>query len=308
MIDLSARIGDLELTTPIVAASGTYGYGLEYDGLVDWSRLGGISVKGLSAEPSVGHPAPRMVETPGGMLNAIGLQNVGAEVFLRDKLPKLRSIAAHGPRIIINCWGNTTEDFVRIVERLEGIEGIDVLELNLSCPHKHEWGGVLAADAGVTAAVVTAVRARTKQRLWVKLSPNVTDITEIARAAEAAGADALTVMNTVRGMVIDVEKRRPALANGSGGLSGPAIRPVAVYMVWQAVGAVAIPVVGAGGISSGRDAAEFLMAGASACQVGTASLYDPAAPVRIAEELAKVLAGLGESRVQDIIGCARRPV
>ncbi|MBI5504816.1 MAG: dihydroorotate dehydrogenase [Deltaproteobacteria bacterium] len=303
MIDLSARVGDLELATPIVAASGTYGYGLEYDGLVDWSRLGGISVKGLSAEPSKGHPAPRMVETPAGMLNAIGLQNIGAEAFLRDKLPRLRTL---GPRIIINCWGNTTEDFIRIVEGLEAAEGIDVLELNLSCPHKHEWGGVLAADAGVTAAVVSAVRSRTRRRLWVKLSPNVTDITEIARAAEAAGADALTVMNTVRGMVIDVEKRRPALANGSGGLSGPAIRPVAVYMVWQTVGAVTIPVVGAGGIISGHDAAEFLMAGAAACQVGTASLYDPAAPARIAGELAKVIASLGESRVRDLIGCARK--
>lgn len=306
MIDLSVRVGDLELVTPIIAASGTYGYGLEVDGLVDWSKLGGVAVKGLSAEPSKGHPAPRMVETPGGMLNAIGLQNIGAEVFLRDKLPGLRTLCGQGPKLIVNCWGNTTDDFVRIVERLEGVDGIDVLELNLSCPHKHEWGGVLAADAGVTASVVAAARARTSRRLWVKLSPNVTDITEIARAAEAAGADGLTVMNTVRGMVIDVDNRRPALANGSGGLSGPAIRPVAVYMVWQTVGAVAIPVIGVGGIASGRDAAEFLMAGAAACQVGTASLYDPAAPVRIAAELAKVASGLGELRVRDLIGCARK--
>lgn len=305
MVDLRVRVGDLELATPIVAASGTYGYGIEYDGLVDWSQLGAIAIKGLSAEPSTGHPAPRMVETPGGMLNAIGLQNIGAEAFLRDKLPGLRGVRALGPRVVVNCWGNTTEDFVRIVERLEGVEDLDVLELNLSCPHKHEWGGVLAADPGVTGKVVGSVRARTKRRLWVKLSPNVTDITEIARAAEGAGADALTVMNTVRGMVIDVENRRPALANGSGGLSGPAIRPVAVYMVWQTVGAVSIPVVGAGGIACGRDAAEFLMAGAAACEVGTASLYDPAAPARIAGELAKVIAALGEKRAADLIGCAR---
>jgi len=306
LIDLRVSVGDLELATPIVAASGTYGYGVEYDGLVDWSLLGGVAVKGLSAEPSTGHPAPRMVETPGGMLNAIGLQNVGAQAFIRDKLPRLRTLRSLGPRIVVNCWGNTTDDFVRVVESLAGVEGIDVLELNLSCPHKHEWGGVLAADAGVTASVVGAVRARTKRRLWVKLSPNVTDITEIARAAEAAGADALTVMNTVRGMVIDVEKRRPALANGSGGLSGPAIRPVAVYMVWQSVGAVAIPVVGVGGIASGHDVVEFLMAGAAACEVGTASLYDPSAPARIARQLADVVAGLGESRARDLIGCARK--
>ena len=305
MIDLRVRVGDLELATPIIAASGTYGYGIEYDGLVDWSRLGGIAIKGLSADPSAGHPAPRMVETPAGMLNAIGLQNIGADEFLDRKLPGLRSIRAQGPKLIVNCWGNTTTDFVRIVDRLEGVAEIDVLELNLSCPHKHEWGGVLAADAGVTGKVVAAVRARTRRRLWVKLSPNVTDITEIARAAEGAGADALTVMNTVRGMVIDVESRRPALANGSGGLSGPAIRPIAVYMVWQTVGAVSIPVIGAGGIAAGRDAAEFLMAGAAACEVGTASLYDPAAPARIACELSKVIAGLGETRAADLVGCAR---
>ena len=299
MADLRTSVGDLEFATPVIAASGTYGYGVEYDGLVDWSLVGGVSVKGLSAEPSKGHASPRMVETPGGMLNAIGLQNVGARAFLRDKLPALRTF---GPRVIVNCWGNTTADFERVVDALEGAEGIDALELNLSCPHKHEWGGVLAADPKTTAAVLGAVRRRTRRRLWVKLSPNVTDITEIARVVEGEGADAVTLINTLRGLVVDIEKRRPALANGAGGLSGPAIKPVALYMVWQTAKAVRIPVVGAGGIRSGRDAVEFLLAGARAVEVGTASLYDPNAPARIAAEIGDVLQSLGETSVASIIG------
>jgi dihydroorotate dehydrogenase (NAD+) catalytic subunit len=298
-VDLRTSVGTLDLATPVIAASGTFGYGVEYDGLVDWTKVGGVSVKGLSAEPSKGHSAPRMVETPGGMLNAIGLQNIGAEAFLRDKLPKL---AGYGPRVIVNCWGNTTPDFVRVVEALEGAEGIDALELNLSCPHKHEWGGVLAADPKLTHDVISQVRSRTKRRLWVKLSPNVTDVTEIAKVAEGAGADAVTLINTLRGLVVDIEKRRPALANGSGGLSGPAIKPVALYMVWQTARAIGIPVVGAGGITSGRDAVEFLMAGARAVEVGTASLYDPNATARITGEIETVLAGLGETSVERIIG------
>ena len=301
-VDLSTTVGTLELATPVIAASGTFGYGVEYDGLVDWSRIGGVSVKGLSAEASQGHSAPRMVETPGGMLNAIGLQNIGAAAFLRDKLPRLRGF---GPRVIVNCWGNTTADFERVVDALEGADGIDALELNLSCPHKHEWGGVLAADPKTTAEVVGAVRKRTRRPLWVKLSPNVTDIVEIAKVVEGAGADAVTLINTLRGLVVDVSSRRPALANGSGGLSGPAIKPVALYMVWQTARAVGIPVVGAGGITSGRDAVEFLMAGARAVEIGTASLYDPNAVARIADEISSVLAELGESSVSGIIGTLR---
>lgn len=298
--DLRTTVGSIEFATPVIAASGTFGYGVEYDGLVDWARVGGVSVKGLSAEPSKGHSAPRMVETPGGMLNAIGLQNIGAAAFLRDKLPRL---AAFGPRVIVNCWGNTTADFEKVVDALEGADGIDALELNLSCPHKHEWGGgVLAADPKVTREVVSSIRRRTRRPVWVKLSPNVTDVTEIARVVEGEGADAVTLINTLRGLVVDVEKRRPALANGSGGLSGPAIKPVALYMVWQTARAVGIPVVGAGGIASGRDAVEFLMAGARAVEVGTASLYDPGAVSRIAGEISDVLAGLGEASVESIIG------
>ncbi|HEY2775739.1 MAG TPA: dihydroorotate dehydrogenase [Candidatus Binatia bacterium] len=298
-VDLSTKVGALELATAVIAASGTFGYGIEYDGLVEWPLIGAVSVKGLSAEPSKGHASPRMVETPGGMLNAIGLQNIGAAAFLRDKLPKLRTL---GPRVIANCWGNTTADFERVVDVLGSADGIDALELNLSCPHKHEWGGVLAADPKTTAEVISAVRRRTRRPLWVKLSPNVTDITEIARVAEGEGADALTLINTLRGLAIDIETRRPSLANGSGGLSGPAIKPVALYMVWQTARAVGIPVVGAGGIRSGRDAVEFLMAGARAVEVGTASLYDPDAVARIAREIGDVVAGLGESSVTSIIG------
>jgi len=301
-VDLRTSVGTLELATPVIAASGTFGYGVEYDGLVDWALLGGVSVKGLSAEPSQGHSAPRMVETPGGMLNAIGLQNIGAAAFVAEKLPKLRTL---GPRVIVNCWGNTTADFERVVEALESADGIDALELNLSCPHKHEWGGVLAADPKTTREVVGAVRRRTKRRLWVKLSPNVTDIVEIAKAVEGEGADAITLINTLRGLVVDVESRRPALANGSGGLSGPAIKPVALCMVWQAARAVGVPVVGAGGITNGRDAVEFLMAGARAVEVGTASLYEPNATARIAREIGEVLASLGESSAAAVVGTLR---
>lgn len=298
-VDLRTSVADLELRTPVIAASGTFGYGVEYDGLVDWSGVGAVCVKGLSAEPSKGHAAPRMVETPGGMLNAIGLQNIGAQAFLRDKLPRLRG---YGPRVVVNCWGNTTADFERVVDALEDAEGIDALELNLSCPHKHEWGGVLAADPAVTREVIGRVRQRTRRPIWVKLSPNVTDITESARVAEGEGADAISLINTLRGLAVDVVKRRPVLANGAGGLSGPAIKPVALYMVWQAARAVGIPVVGAGGILSGRDALEFLMAGARAVEVGTASLYDPNAVSRISVELSRELAALGATSVASVIG------
>jgi dihydroorotate dehydrogenase (NAD+) catalytic subunit len=298
-VDLRTSVGSVELRTPVIAASGTFGYGVEYDGLVEWPLVGGVSVKGLSAEASKGHAAPRMAETPGGMLNAIGLQNIGAAAFLRDKLPRLRTF---GPRVIVNCWGNTTADFERVVDALEGAEGIDALELNLSCPHKHEWGGVLAADPVTTAAVVGAIRRRTRRALWIKLSPNVTDVTEIAKVVEGEGADAVALVNTLRGLAVDLEARRPVLANGAGGLSGPAIKPVALYMVWQTAKAVRIPVVGAGGIFSGRDAVEFLMAGARAVEVGTASLYDPNATARIAREIGEVLAGLGETSVSSVIG------
>jgi dihydroorotate dehydrogenase (NAD+) catalytic subunit len=302
LTDLSTTVGALHLASPVIAASGTYGYGVEYEGLVDWSLVGGVSVKGLSVEPSRGHPAPRMVETPGGMLNAIGLQNIGVDVFVRDKLPRLRET---GTRIIANCWGNTLVEYERIVERLDAAEGIDALELNLSSPNKREWGRLPSADPAVTAEIVSSARRRTRLPLWVKLTPNVTDVTEIARAAADAGADALTLINTLKGMAIDVEARAPVLANVSGGLSGPAIKPVALHMVYETARSVTVPIIGVGGIVSGRDAVEFLMAGASAVQVGTASLYDPAAPARIAGEIRDVLDRIGESSVAGVIDALR---
>lgn len=305
LIDLRVQVGDLQLVTPVIAAAGTYGYGVEYDGLVDWSLVGGVSVKGLSPHPSQGHRAPRMVEASAGMLNAIGLQNIGVEAFIRDKLPRLRSF---GPAVIANCWGNTVAEYEMVAEMLnevarsDGPGGVAALEVNVSCPHKHEWGGILAADVDATRAIVAAVRAKTKAPLWVKLSPNVTDIAEVARAVEGEGADAVVLINTLRGLSVDLASRRPMLANGSGGLSGPAIKPVALQMVWTVAGAVSIPVVGVGGILSGRDAAEFLMAGASAVQVGTACLYDPAAPAKIASELAAVVQELGENSASALVG------
>lgn len=296
----------MSLTTPVIAASGTYGYGTEYDGLIDWSLVGGVSVKGISLEPSGGHEAPRMVETAAGMLNSIGLQNIGLRAFLEERLPRLREL---GPRVVVNCWGNTVAEYEAVVEKLDGAagQGIDALEINVSSPNKREWeklGGIPGADPAATAEIVSRVRARTSLPLWVKLSPNVYDIAEVARAAEGAGADALSLINTLKGMAIDVESARPALSNLSGGLSGPAIKPVALYMVYEASRAVSIPVVGLGGIVSGRDAAEFLMAGAVAVGVGTANLYDPAAPARISRELGKLMDKLGYGSVAELTAMA----
>ncbi len=305
MADLRVKVGSVELVTPVIAASGTYGYGSEYDGLVDWSMVGGVTVKGISVERCEGRTAPRMVETAAGMLNAIGLQNIGLDEFVGDKLPRL---SGFGPRVIVNCFGNDPDGYAAVVERLAACDGIDVIELNLSSPNKREWaalgvpGAIPAADPATTAAIVGRARSATTLPLWVKLSPNVTDIVEIARAAEGAGADALVAINTLRGTAIDLESRRPALSAGSGGLSGPAIKPVALYMVGEVAAAVSVPVVGVGGITSGRDAAEFMVAGAAAVQVGTASLYDPTAPARVARELAAVLDELGESTASGLVG------
>ena len=299
VVDLTTAVGAVHLATPVIAASGTYGYGIEYDGLVDWTLVGGVSVKGLSLEPSKGHPAPRMLETSAGMLNAIGLQNIGVEAFVREKLPRLRAI---GTRIIVNCWGNTPEEYERVVERLDTVEGIHALEINMSSPNKREWGRPLAADPRVAADVVRRIRARTRLPIWAKLTPNVTDIVVIARAVADAGADAITLINTLKGMAVDARTRKPILANITGGLSGPAVKPVALYLVYEVCRAVSVPVVGCGGIWSGSDALEFLIVGASAVQVGTANLYDPGAPARIAEELAMAVHDLGESSARALIG------
>jgi dihydroorotate dehydrogenase (NAD+) catalytic subunit len=298
-VDTRVAIGAVRLPNPVLAASGTFGYGTEYAGLVDLAAVGAVCVKGLSLRPAPGKPAPRLVETPGGVLNAIGLQNIGVEAFLRERLPALH---AAGARVVANFWGDSAEEFAEVAARLDGAPGVVALELNASSPNRPEWGGILATDPVALAGIVRAVRPRVRSPLWVKLSPNVGDVTVLGRAAADAGADALCAINTLRGTAIDPETRRARLASGSGGLSGPAIKPVAVYMVRQLARAVQIPVIGIGGIMTGEDALEFLCCGARAVQVGTATLYDPRAPVRVAEEIARWCARHGVRAVADVIG------
>jgi len=298
-VSTGVSVGAVALPTPVIAASGTFGYGTEFAGLVDLAAVGAIAVKGLSLAPYAGKPAPRIVETPGGMLNAIGLQNIGVEAFLHDRLPVL---AAAGARVVANFWGDSAEEFAECAARLDGAPGIVALELNASSPNRPEWGSILATDPVALGAIVRAVRARVRLPLWVKLSPNVGDITVVGRAAEAEGADALSAINTLRGMAVDLATRRPALASRTGGLSGPAVKPVALRMVHELVRAVRIPVVGIGGIRTGEDALEFLCAGARAVQVGTATFYDPRAPVRIAAEMAAWCRARGVAAVADVIG------
>jgi dihydroorotate dehydrogenase (NAD+) catalytic subunit len=292
----------LRLQAPVIAASGTFGYGVEFAALSDLSRLGAVVVKGISLAPAAGHPPPRLIETPAGMLNAIGLQNIGVQAFIEEKLPRLRAL---GTRIVVNCWGVTEDEFGEVAARLSAAAGVDALEVNVSSPNKREWGRIIATDARATAGVVRAVRANTHLPVWVKLSPNVTDIVELARAAADAGADALSLINTLVGMAVDADTRRPVLANVTGGLSGPAIKPVALYMVHRVARAVRLPIIGIGGIRSGRDAVEFLLCGARAVQVGTATFYDPAAPVRIAGELAQYLAEHGIGDVNELVGALK---
>ncbi len=281
-VDTRVTIGTVTLPSPVIAASGTFGYGLEFAGLVDLAALGAISIKGVSLHPYAGKPAPRLVETPAGMLNAIGLQNVGVDVFLREHLPRLRDL---GARVVANFWGDDAEDFAACAERLDGQPGIVALELNAASPNRPEWGGIIASDPAALAALVRAVRPRVRSPLWVKLSPNVTDVTAVGKAVEAEGADAVCAINTLRGMSVDLAARRPRLRAVTGGLSGPAIKPVALAMVLALSRALRIPVIGIGGIRTGEDALEFLCCGARAVQVGTATFYDPQAPVRIAREM-----------------------
>ncbi len=288
-VDTSVAVGAVRLPNPVIAASGTFGYGTEFAGLVDLGALGALAVKGLSLRPAAGKPAPRLVETAGGMLNAIGLQNIGVEAFLAGRLPALR---AAGARVVANFWGDSPEEFAECAARLDGAPGVVALELNASSPNRPEWGSILATDPQALAAIVRAVRARVRAPLWVKLSPNVGDITRVGRAAEAEGADALTAINTLRATAVDVATRRARLASGTGGLSGPAIKPVALRMVHELARAVRIPLVGVGGIMTGEDALEFLVCGASAVQVGTATFYDPRAPLRVAHAVSDMIGTL----------------
>lgn len=297
--DLSVEIVGIELRNPVILASGTVGYGEELEGLLDLSRVGAISVKGTSARPIDGNPAPRLFPTSAGMLNSIGLQNVGVDAFIRDKMPFLRN--ADCP-VFVNVFGFNVDDYIEVVDKLNNCDGIAAYELNISCPNTKEGGMVFGARADATAELTERVKNLATRPLIVKLSPNVTDIVEIAQAAEAAGADALTIANTYLAMAIDPLTFRPQVGTITGGLSGPAIRPITLRMVYQSARAVRIPVFGLGGVCSGDTAAEYLLAGASAVQVGTANFKDPKASIRIIDELCDLLRERRIKSVRDIIG------
>lgn len=302
--DLKISIGSLELKNPVMTASGTFGYGEEFVSLVNLHRLGAIIVKGISLLPRKGNPPPRLAETACGMLNAIGLENVGLEKFLTDKLPFLQNL---NTSLIVNILGETVEEYRRLAARLNEVEKIAALEINISCPNVKQGGVAFGTDPDMAFAVTEAVRRHFSRPVIVKLSPNVTDITTIARAVEQAGADAVSLINTVLGMAIDIGSCRPKLANLFGGLSGPAIKPIALRMVWQVAGAVSIPIIGIGGISSPEDAIEFLLAGASGVQVGTANFVNPRATEEIIQGLSDYLAEMNLTSVHDLIGKARQP-
>jgi len=283
---LSTSVCGIALRNPVIAASGTFGYGIEFEKLVDLELLGGIVVKGLSREPIEGNPPPRIYETHGGMINSIGLQNIGVREFVKEKLPAL---AKFRTPILANIFGYETADYVEVVRVLEDSTGVAAYELNVSCPNTKHGGIYFSSDPVLLGEVITAVKSVARKPVIVKLSPNVAAIEPLAQAAESAGADGLSLVNTLIGLAIDVHTRRPRIGAGFGGLSGPAIKPVALRFVMQAARAVKIPVIGLGGIATGEDAAEFLIAGASAVEVGTATFWDPTSPVRIARELAQVL-------------------
>lgn len=302
--DLSVEIAGIVFPNPVILASGTVGYGQEFEGLIDLSRVGGISVKGTSLHPIEGHPPPRLFPTPSGMLNAIGLQNVGVDRFVRDKMPFLREA---GCRVIVNVFGFTTDEYIRVVERLNDCEDIAAYELNISCPNTDAGGMVFGTDAGSAGELTGRVREVARRPLIVKLSPNVTDIGAIARSAESAGADALTVANTYVAMAIDTETFQPRLEHVTGGLSGPAIRPITLRLVDECARAVRIPILGLGGIASGADAVEYLLAGATAVQVGTAHFQDPRASLRIIDELRRFLERKGIDHIRDLTGRMERP-
>ncbi|MGH9375375.1 MAG: dihydroorotate dehydrogenase [Terriglobia bacterium] len=300
---VDCTIAGIHFNNPVLTASGTFGYGQEFARLIDLNQLGGIVVKGISADPMSGNPPPRIYETEGGMLNAIGLQNVGAKRFLEEKLPFLRTLQA---RCVVNVFGYSTGDYVRCIEILNQGEGIDAYELNISCPNTRCGGMMYGSDPKLTGEVVSASKRAARRPLFVKLSPNVTDIAEFARASEAAGADGLTLVNTFVGMAIDVETRMPRISNVTAGLSGPAIKPVAVRMVYQAASAVKIPVMGIGGIATAKDALEFIIAGASAVQVGTANFYAPDTAVRVAEGI-RAYCLRQRLNLSDLVGSLRLP-
>jgi dihydroorotate dehydrogenase (NAD+) catalytic subunit len=298
--DLSVSFAGIALKNPIIAASGTFGYGVEFEDVVHLDKLGGFVVKGLSREPMIGNPPPRLWETAAGMLNAIGLQNIGAAAFLEEKLPKLRQIK--NTVVIANIFGYTREDYERTIEILNDGEGIAAYELNVSCPNTTEGGLQFGSDPRSLDEVVTTAKRAARRPLIVKLSPNVTSIAQIAHIAQEAGADAISLINTFVAMAIDADTRRPRIANITAGLSGPAIKPIALRMVYDAAHAVNIPVIGMGGISTATDVIEFVLAGATAVQIGTASYWDPCATEKIADELRRWCEDHDVTRLDDLIG------
>ena len=300
MADLRVNIGGLALKNPVMTASGTFGYGLEFQDFIPLDGLGGIIVKGTTLNPREGNDYPRMAETASGMLNCVGLQNKGVDYFCEHIYPQIKDI---GTNMIVNVSGSSPEDYAECAARIDALERIPAIELNISCPNVKDGGMAFGVTCQGASSVVRAVRERCHKTLIVKLSPNVTDITEIARAVEAEGADSVSLINTLMGMAIDIERRKPLLSINTGGLSGPAVKPVALRMVWQVAKAVNIPVVGLGGIMTAADAIEFLMAGATAIEIGTANFLDPAVTIKVRDGISDWLDAHGCQSVADIIGC-----
>jgi len=299
MADLKVKIHDLELSNPVLTASGTFGYGEEFDDFIDVNRLGGIIVKGTTASKREGNPYPRMVETPSGMLNAVGLQNKGVDNFISDIYPRIKN---YKTKIIVNVSGSTISEYVEVSEKINELLNIPAIELNISCPNVKEGGMAFGTSCQAASEVIKAVRKVYKKTLIVKLSPNVTDISEIAVAAENSGADSISLINTLLGMAIDAEKRKPILSTITGGLSGPAIKPIAIRMVWQVAKAVKIPVIGLGGIMNSADAIEFILAGATAIQVGTSNFIDPQISIKIIDGIEKYLNHHKINSINELIG------
>lgn len=297
--DMSVELAGIKMRNPVMTASGTFGYGAEFADYMNLESIGAMISKGLSLKPKAGNRTPRIVETQGGMLNAIGLQNVGVDAFIAEKLPYLKDVATP---VIVNLYGNTLEEYGEVASRLDPLPGVAGIEVNISCPNVKQGGIVFGTDPNAAQEVVRLVKANTSKPVIVKLSPNVTDVVAMAVACVEAGAQALSLINTLTGMAIDLDRRRPILANVTGGLSGPAIKPVALRMVWQVAKQVKVPIVGIGGIMNGRDALEFILAGATAVQVGTASFLDPSAPERVAREMEEYLTEKGIASVASLIG------
>ena len=305
MLKTQVHIGrGLTIKNPVMTASGTFGYGLEYGDFIDLNRLGGVLVKGTTLHPRQGNPYPRMAETPSGMLNAVGLQNKGVDYFCKHIYP---TISGYDTAMIVNVSGSQVEDYIATAEKINALERIPAIELNISCPNVKEGGMAFGVTCAGAASVVRAVRAVYDKTLIVKLSPNVTDITEIARAVEAEGADSISMINTLLGMAIDAEKRRPVLSTITGGLSGPAVKPIALRMVWQTAQTVKVPIIGMGGIASATDAIEFLLAGASAVEVGTYNFVDPSVTTQIVDGIEDYMHRHGFTDIQDLIGALQIP-